>query len=126
MPGGVWRTTPGDGRNESGLQLHSVGPVVPQNCVTDHGGGRTHGPEYQALCRVHLSARITACWRADVEQVPPTTGAKSPGKKKTPTDRLSRFGTGLATNSHSGERVPPGHLSMCSHPNRSSHPSFFP
>ena len=76
MPGGVWRTTPGDGRNESGLQLHSVGPVVLQNCVTDHGGGRTHGPEYQALCRVHLWARITAGWRADVEQVPPTTDAR--------------------------------------------------
>src|SRR2546426_2090441 len=73
---GVWRTRSGDGRNESGLQLHSVGPVVLQNCVTDHGGGRTHGPEYQALCRVHLWARITAGWRADVEQVPPTTDAR--------------------------------------------------
>jgi len=93
------------------LQLHSIGPVVLQNCVTDHLGGRTHGPEYQALCRVHLSARITACWRADVEQVPPTTDAKSPGKKTTPTDRLSGFGTGLATNSDSGERVPRGHCS---------------
>src|SRR5947209_12202739 len=125
MPGGVWRTTPGDGRNESGLQLHSVGPVVPQNCVTDHGGGTTHGPEYRALCRVHLSARITACWRADVEQVPPTTDAKSPGKKTTPTDRLSGFGTGLATNSDSGERVPRGHHSQYSTPNGSARASFF-
>jgi hypothetical protein len=32
----------------------------------------------------------------------------------TPTDRLSGFGTGLATNSDSGERVPRGHCSQYS------------
>src|SRR5438552_11135070 len=88
-------------------------------------GDGTHGPEYQSLCRVHLSARITADWRSDVEQVPPTTDGKSPGNKMTPTDRLSGFGTGLATNSDSGERVPRGQHSQYSTPNGSARASFF-
>src|SRR5437867_11437890 len=66
-------------------------------------------PITQSPRRVDLSARITAHWRADVEHVPRTTDGKSPGKKMTPTDRLSGFGTSLATNSDSGERVPRGH-----------------
>jgi len=60
-----------------------------------------------------------------VELVPPTTDAKSPGKKATPTDRLSGFGTGLATNSDSGERVPRGHCLQYSTPNGSAGASFF-
>src|SRR5207248_10150599 len=51
--------------------------------------------------------------------------AKSPGKKTTPTDRLSGFGTSLATNSDSGERVPRGHQSPYSNPNGSGRASFF-
>jgi hypothetical protein len=43
----------------------------------------------------------------------------------TPTDRLSGFGTGLATNSDSGERVPRGHCSQYSTPNGSGRASFF-
>jgi len=43
----------------------------------------------------------------------------------TPTDRLSGFGTGLATNSDSGERVPRGHCSRYSTPNGSARASFF-
>src|SRR5438445_6075099 len=45
--------------------------------------------------------------------------------KMTPTDRLSGFGTGLATNSDSGERVPRGHHSQYSTPNGSARASFF-
>src|SRR5438874_10359089 len=45
--------------------------------------------------------------------------------KMTPTDRLSGFGTGLATNSDSGERVPRGHHSQYSTPNGSDRASFF-
>src|SRR5438067_3171902 len=45
--------------------------------------------------------------------------------KMTPTDRLSGFGTGLATNSDSGERVPQGHHSQYSTPNGSDRASFF-
>ena len=43
----------------------------------------------------------------------------------TPTDRLSGFGTGLATNSDSGERVPRGHHPQYSTPNGSARASFF-
>jgi len=43
----------------------------------------------------------------------------------TPTDRLSGFGTGLATKSDSGERVPRGHCSQYSTPNGSAGASFF-
>jgi len=43
----------------------------------------------------------------------------------TPTDRLSGFGTGLATNSDSGERVPRGQDSQYSAPNGSARASFF-
>src|SRR5438105_15231872 len=43
----------------------------------------------------------------------------------TPTDRLSGFGTGLATNSDSGERVPRGRYSQYSNPNGSAHAFFF-
>jgi hypothetical protein len=43
----------------------------------------------------------------------------------TPTDRLSDFGTGLATNSDSVERVPRGQCSQYSNPNGSAHASFF-
>lgn len=43
----------------------------------------------------------------------------------TPTDRLSGFGTGLATNSAAGERVPRGHCSQYSSRNGSAHASFF-
>ena len=43
----------------------------------------------------------------------------------TPTDRLSGFGTGLATNSDSVERVPRGHSSQYSDPNGSARASFF-
>ena len=57
--------------------------------------------------------------------MPPTTDAKSPGNKMTPTDRLSGFGTGLATNSDSGERVPRGHHPQYSTPNGSARASFF-
>src|SRR5439155_21973597 len=45
-------------------------------------GEGTHGPEYQALCRVHLSARITAYSRAAVEQVPPTTAPSRRERKR--------------------------------------------
>src|SRR5437868_8996073 len=45
--------------------------------------------------------------------------------KMTPTDRLSGFGTGLATNSDSGERVPRGHHPQYSTPNGSARASFF-
>jgi len=43
----------------------------------------------------------------------------------TPTDRLSGFGTGLAANSNSVERVPRGHCSQYSTPNCSASASFF-
>ena len=43
----------------------------------------------------------------------------------TPTDRLSDFGTGLATNSDSVERVPRGHYAQYSSPKGSAHVSFF-
>jgi hypothetical protein len=43
----------------------------------------------------------------------------------TPTDRLSGFGTSLATNSDSGERVPRGQCSQYSTPNGSAGASFF-
>jgi hypothetical protein len=43
----------------------------------------------------------------------------------TPTDRLSGFGTGLATNSDSGERIPRGQDSQYSTPNGSARASFF-
>jgi len=43
----------------------------------------------------------------------------------TPTDRLSGFGTSLATNSDSGERVPRGHHSQYSTTNGSARASFF-
>jgi hypothetical protein len=50
---------------------------------------------------------------------------RSPGKEVTPTDRLSGFGTGLATNSDSVERVPRGHVSRYSDPNSSAMHLFF-
>jgi hypothetical protein len=50
----------------------------------------------------------------------PHPSRRSPGKEVTPTDRLSGFGTGLATNSDSVERVPRGHLSRYSDPNSSA------
>ena len=43
----------------------------------------------------------------------------------TPTGRLSGFGTGLATNSDSSERVPRGHYAQYSTPNGSARASFF-
>ncbi len=46
-------------------------------------------------------------------------------KGVTPTDRLSGFGTGLATDSDFGERVPRGHGSPYSNPNGSVFASFF-
>ena len=46
-------------------------------------------------------------------------------KRVTPTDRLSGFGTSLATNSDSGERVPRGHCEQYSDPNGSARASFF-
>src|SRR5207245_9514780 len=52
-------------------------------------------------------------------------GPNDGGKRVTPTDRLSGFGTGLATNSDSGERVPRGHYAQYSTPNGSARASFF-
>ncbi len=40
---------------------------------------------------------------------PCSAGPDYDPKRVTPTDRLSGFGTGLATNSDSSERVPWGH-----------------
>jgi len=49
----------------------------------------------------------------------------SPGKRATPTDRLSGFGTGLATSSNSFERVPRGHCQQYSVLKGSATASFF-
>jgi len=67
----------------------------------------------------HHTLRLSACSKfliaARTGGLPARSDAPAEGlvrKQMTPTDRLSSFGTGLATNSDSGSRVPRG---RCEH-----------
>ena len=55
----------------------------------------------------------------------PVVRHAGPEKEMTPTNRLSGFGTGLATNSDSFERVPQGRWLPYSNPGGSAGKSFF-
>src|SRR5205823_12764965 len=111
MPGGVWQTTPGDGRNESGpaAPLHRPGSSTKlryRSPGRQDTRSRVPSPVSSSLIGSDNGLLAGRCRTGAADY-----RAKSPGKKTTPTDRLSGFETGLATNSDSGERVPRGHRS---------------
>ena len=69
---------------------------------------------------IQLSVRIELSLAQDTLR-----NGLSETKRMTPTDRLSGFGTGLAANSDSSERVPWGHALRYSYPDGSARACFF-
>ena len=65
----------------------------------------------EALLASHNTGLVATCVVAGHHLMlfKPSYLRRPPPKRVTPTDRLSGFGTGLAANTDSGERVPWGH-----------------
>ncbi len=124
------------GREATSLKRDPLVQRATDPRMSGHGGLRSPVPRHaSSSCidsasidpRVELARPFRAVEialsrdRFQVRRAGPNDG----GKRVTPTDRLSGFGTGLATNSDSGERVPRGHYAQYSTRNGSARASFF-